>query len=169
MSTKRVIKIKKTVAAGLDELPTVPIVPKVFKIKKSLPVPPPPPHGLALTLASEAFEALREYRADHDEPISNDDIVWFQAELDAEKKDHDEFWSRCGVTKALMEATINGITDEVALMKIELDAKAAQKKLPIRKEDIGPMPTHGTPEFWAWCHKRKKLRLQEEAAAAANH
>ena len=29
------------------------------------------------------------------------------------------------------------------------------------------MPTQGTPEFWAWCMKRKKLRLQKEAEIIA--
>jgi hypothetical protein len=46
-------------------------------------------------------------------------------------------------------------------------AKQQEKKLPILESDIGPMPAYGTGEFWAWCHKRKQLKLQKEAAIIA--
>jgi hypothetical protein len=29
------------------------------------------------------------------------------------------------------------------------------------------MPDYGTKEFWAWCHKRKKLKEQKDAAIIA--
>ena len=60
-----------------------------------------------------------------------------------------------------MEATMRGVTDEIALIKIEMEAKKKQKTLPIRESDIGPMPTYGSPEFWAWCRKRKQLKEQK--------
>ena len=136
----------------------------VIKLKKPLlPVPPPPPYGYALTKAGEAFEALREYYETRDEPIPQADLRWYQDELEQEKKDHIEFWSYCAITEAIMEATMRGVTDEVTLMKIEMEAKKKQKTLPIRDSDSGPMPSYGTPEFWSWCRKRKQLKEQKEA------
>lgn len=187
---QRVIKLKKTVHFALAVMEPKPIrviklkkqmsiamaspVRRVIKLKKQEPllsVPPPPPLGIALTQIAEAFEAIREYYAIRGEPIPQEDLKWYQTELALEKKEMDEFWQRCSVTKAIMEETMKsyttGLVDEVALMKVEVEAKALQKSLPIRKEDIGPMPSYGTPEFWGWCHKRKKLRLQEEAAIIA--
>jgi len=137
----------------------------VIKLKKPLlAVPPPPPYGYALTKAGEAFEALREYYETKDEPIPQADLRWYQEELDLEKKDHIEFWSYCAITEAIMEATMRGVTDEITLMKIEMEAKKKQKLMPIRESDIGPMPTYGSPEFWAWCRKRKQLKEQKEAS-----
>lgn len=138
----------------------------VIKLKKPLlAVPPPPPYGYAITKAGEAFEALREYYETRDEPIPQSDLRWYQQELEQEKKDHIEFWSYCAITEAIMEATMRGITDEIALMKIEMEAKKRQKTLPIRESDIGPMPSYGTPEFWSWCRKRKQLKEQKEASS----
>lgn len=137
----------------------------IIKLKKPLlTVPPPPPYGYALTKAGEAFEALREYYETRDEPISQADLRWYQEEIEQEKKDRIEFWSYCAITEAIMDATIRGINDEVTLMKIEMEAKKKQKSMPIRESDIGPMPTYGSPEFWAWCRKRKQLKEQKEAS-----
>ena len=170
---RRVIKLKKQMPMDTPMAMASPVR-RVIKLKKQEPllsVPPPPLLGIALTQIAEAFEAIREYYAIRGEPIPQEDLKWYQTELALEKKEMDEFWQRCSVTKAIMEETMKsyttGLVDEVALMKVEVEAKALQKSLPIRKEDIGPMPSYGTPEFWAWCHKRKKLRLQEEAAIIA--
>ena len=134
----------------------------VIKLKKPLlAVPPPPPYGYAITKAGEAFEALREYYEARDEPIPQADLRWYQEEIEQENKDHAEFWSYCAITEAIMEATMRGVTDEIALIKIEMEAKKKQKTLPIRESDIGPMPTYGSPEFWAWCRKRKQLKEQK--------
>lgn len=174
---QRVIKIKKAVVIeqvrrviklkSVQPLPQPQAVRQVFKLKTKLPVPPPPLYGIALTPLAEAFEAIREYYALRDESVPQEDLKWYQAELEAEQKEMDEFWMRCAVTKAIMEATMNGITNEIALMKVQMEAKAIQKSQPLRKEDLGPMPSYGTPEFWGWCQRRKKLRLQEEAAIIA--
>jgi hypothetical protein len=170
---RRVIKLKKQIPSP-ETIPIPATIRRTIKLKKQGPllsVPPPPPHGLALTPLAEAFEAIREYYAIRGQQIPQEDLKWYQTELALEKKEMDEFWQRCSVTKAIMEETMKSYTtgkiDEIALMKVEIEAKALQKSLPIRKEDIGPMPSYGTPEFWAWCHRRKKLRLQEEAAIIA--
>ena len=134
----------------------------VIKLKKPLlAVPPAPPYGYALTKAGEEFEALREYYETRDEPIPQADLRWYQEEIEQEKKNHIEFWSYCAITEAIMEATMHGITDEIALIKIEMEAKKKQKTLPIRESDIGPRPTYGSPEFWSWCRKRKQLKEQK--------
>ena len=138
----------------------------VIKLKKSLPIPPLPPYGITLTATQEAFEILREYYALRNEPIPQEDIKWYNAELITEAKEFDDFWERCCVTKAIMESVMRG-DDEIAMIKVEMAAKAIQKTQPIRAEDIGPMPSYGTPDFWAWCSKRKKLRLQKDAAIIA--
>ncbi len=158
---KRTFKVKKSVEPVQPEEQV-----KVIKTKKVLPVPPPPPHGIGLTLASEAFEAIREYYAERDEAIPNEEIKWYEAELIAEKREYNEFWDRCCVTRAIMDAVLRG-EDEIGLIKAEMDAKALEKKQPIRKEDIGDMPAYGTPEFWSWCRKRKLLKQQEDAAIIA--
>jgi hypothetical protein len=46
-------------------------------------------------------------------------------------------------------------------------AQIEEKKKPIKETDLGPMPSYGTQEFWAWCMKRKKIRLQKEAEIIA--
>ena len=158
---KRTFKVKKSVEPVQPEEQV-----KVIKTKKALPVPPQPPHGIGLTLASEAFEAIREYYAERDEAIPNEEIKWYEAELIAEKREYNEFWDRCCVTRAIMEAIFRG-EDEIGIMKAEMAAKALEKKQPIRKDDIGAMPPYGTPEFWAWCRKRKLLKEQQDAAIIA--
>ena len=136
----------------------------IIKLKNSLlPTPPQPHPGLYLTKTMEAFEAMREYYESRDWPIPQADIKWYHEELEKERKDNEEFWAYCAVTKATMEGVLRGDTDWV----IQVAANAAMQKvktLPIKQEDIGPMPEYGTKDFWAWCNKRKKLKEQKEAS-----
>ena len=154
---KKVLKLKK---AEKEVKPK-----KVFVLKNALPVPPPP-LGVYVTKAMEAFENIREYCLMNGQPISQADIKWYHEELALEKKEFDEFWERCSVTKAVCDAIARG-DDMDAVLLAEAKAKLTEKKEPIRESDIGEMPAHGTREFWAWCMKRKQLRLQKEATSAA--
>jgi hypothetical protein len=188
---KKVLKLKKplvavvaqvTQVAQVAQVPEVAKTPKILKLKKpSITVPPavtqkkvlilkglpvPPIPTGPLTKAMEAFEALREYYGSRDEPIPQSDIKWFHAELEQEKKDYTEFWADCSVTKATLDAIYRGATEDEIDMAVA-KAQIEQKKKPIKETDIGPMPSYGTQEFWAWCHKRKKLRLQKEAEIIA--
>ena len=167
---KKVLKLKKTVAAlepvaePVAALEPVQEKPKKVLVLKGLPVPPVPT-GL-LTKAMEAFEELREYYSSRDEPIPQADIKWFHAELEQEKKDDEAFWAECSVTKAYLDALYRGCTEDeidIAVAKAQIE----EKKKPIKETDLGPMPAYGTPEFWAWCMKRKKIRLQKEAEIIA--
>jgi hypothetical protein len=52
----------------------------------------------------------------------------------------------------------------------ELAEQEAKKKEPVKElaaDDPGPMPEYGTKEFWAWCWRRKAIRLAKEAAIIA--
>lgn len=155
-TTRKVFKIKKPV----DEKP-------VIKLKNPLLEPPPrPAPGLYMTHAMEAFENIREYCEAMDSPISQADIIWYREELEREKKELDEFWERCAVTKACMEGVLRG-DDEWTIQLAENVAKQKVKELPIQENDIGPMPEYGTKDFWIWCHKRKQLKAQKDAAIIA--
>jgi hypothetical protein len=103
-------------------------MPKVLKI--------PPVNLSPSTLTEEAFENVREWRRTHNEKITKEDLEWYYADLEQEKKDAEAF-------KAALEAPVKP------------------------EDDLGPMPSHGTPEFWSWCRKRKEIRLQKEAAIIA--
>jgi hypothetical protein len=93
-------------------------------------------------------------------------IKWYHEELAQEKKEYDEFWARCAVTKACIEGSLRGDDDWTITLAMNA-AKQAEKKLPILESEIGEMPPHGTGEFWAWCRKRKLLKEQKEAAIIA--
>ena len=173
----RVIKIKKLVP-----LPVLQSVKRVIKVKKpaciepvtqrrvikisNLPVPPIPGPSVYLTKAMEAFESIRDYYTQRGLPIPQSDIKWFHAELVQEKKEYDEFWTRCASTKACIEGTLRGDDDWTITLAMNA-ARQAEKKMPILETDIGPMPEYGTAEFWAWCRKRKLLKQQKEAAIIA--
>jgi hypothetical protein len=171
----RVIKLKKLVQIIVKPaLQQVEVVkkpestvkqPRVIKIS-SLPVPPIPDSGVYLTKAMEAFESIREYYTQRNLPISQSDIKWFHAELKREKEEFDEFWARCASTKACIDGTLRGDDDWTITLAMNA-ARQLEKKMPILDTDIGPMPDYGTGEFWAWCHKRKKLKEQKEAAIIA--
>ena len=161
---KIVLKLKKPAVT----LPAaVPVKEKVvLKLKKTLPVPPPPAPGVYVTKAMEAFEAVREYYQMRGQIIPQEDIKWYQEELIQEKKEMDEFWERCAETKANMDCVLRGDDEWTTALAINA-ARQKVKALPVRAEDIGPMPEYGTREFWAWCHKKKKLKEQKEAAIIA--
>jgi hypothetical protein len=167
---RRVIKVKKLVPleepAPVPVTVTAPKAPRTIKVKKSLPIPPPPAVGVYVTKAMEAFEALREYYRLQEAPIPNEDITWYHEELAREAAEMKAFWEDCNVTKAVSDAVFRGATDD-ELFLVEAKAKLTEKKRPVSEEDIGEMPAHGTKEFWAWCMKRKQLRLQKEAAIIA--
>jgi len=156
---KRVIKIKN--ATPLEPVKQ----PRIIKIS-SLPVPPIPGPSDYLTKAMEAFESIREYYTQRGLRIPQSDIKWFYEEQKREKAEYDEFWTRCATTKAFIDGILSGHDDRAISVAIKA-AREAEKKMPILETDIGPMPNYGTQEFWAWCHKRKKLKEQKEAAIIA--
>jgi hypothetical protein len=164
----KVFKLKKAPVAVPEPLPE-PVAAqvkgpkKVFTLSKKLPIPT---FTEPLTKAMEAFEALREYYESRNETIPQADIKWIHEELEQEKKADKEFWDDCPVTKAHLDAICRGATQdelEVAVAKAQIE----EKKRPIKDTDLGPMPAYGTQEFWIWCHKRKQIRLQKEAAIIA--
>ena len=139
--------------------------PKVI-VLSLLPVPPPPAPGTYVTKAMEAFEILREYYDIIESPIPQADIKWYYEELALEKKEDKEFWERCAVLKAVSECVFRG-ADDWTTQLAENAAIQKVKALPVQEGDIGPMPEYGTKDFWAWCHKRKKLKEQKDAAIVA--
>lgn len=161
---KTIIKLKKPLV--LEQEPEKKKT--IIKLKKTrtLPIPPPPAPGSYITKAMEAFEAIREYYTLRGQDIPDEDIKWYQEELVQEKKEMDEFWERCGETKANMEGVLRGDDDWTISLAVNA-ARQKVKTLPIQESDIGPMPDYGTKDFWAWCHKRKKLKEQKEAAIIA--
>ena len=136
----------------------------ILKLKKK--VPPPPAPGVYITKAMEAFEAIREYYTLRGQQIPDADIKWYEDELIQEKKEMDEFWERCAETKANFDCIIRGDDEWTTALAINA-ARQKVKALPIQEGDIGPMPEYGTKDFWAWCHKRKKLKEQKDAAIVA--
>ena len=154
------------VAAPIQEVLPQAVVKRSIKIKKGLPVPPPPAAGVYITKAMEAFEAMREYYETRDLPIPDEDIKWYHEELVREEAEMKAFWDDCCVTRAVMEAVARGATDDEIWMA-EAKAKLTEKKKPLTEADLGEMPAYGSPEFWAWCRKRKQIRLEKEAAIIA--
>jgi len=176
---KTVLKVKKpTVATPVA--PPEPVAPSepvaapepvqakktILKVKKKLPIPPPPAPGVYVTKAMEAFEAIREYYATRGQQIPEADIKWYQEELVQEKKEMDAFWERCAETKVNMECVFRGDDEWTTQLAVNA-ARQKVKALPIQESDIGPMPEYGTRDFWTWCHKRKKLKEQKDAAIVA--
>jgi hypothetical protein len=161
--TKAVIKLKKKPEPVPEPVPEPETKKKAITLSKKLPIPT---FTEPLTKAMEAFEALREYYELRNEPIPQSDIKWIYEELEQEKKADAEFWADCPVTKAHLDAIYRGATQdelEIAVAKAQIE----EKKKPIKDTDLGPMPSYGTQEFWIWCHKRKQIRLQKEAAIIA--
>ena len=125
----------------------------VLKLKPELAIPQP----AYISMTVEVFMIMQEYYSILDEPIPRSDIQWYIDELKREKEVEDIFWDNCSVTRAFLNASIAGDDVDVAVAL----ARIAEKKKPIKESDIGEMPAYGSPEFWAWCRKRKQFRLQQ--------
>lgn len=161
--------IPEPIVKPLEIVVAEPIKPRkriIIRLKNKLAVPPPPAPGVYVTKAMEAFEAIREYCVLKNRPISDQHIQWYHDELLREKKEIDEFWERCAETKVNMECIMRGDDDWKTALALNA-VRQKVKALPIQEGDIGPMPEYGTKDFWAWCHKRKKLKEQKEAAIVA--
>jgi len=127
---------------------------KVVKLR----VPPVDPNPMTLT--GQIFEEIRTWRLNHNEAITKEDLQWYYDALEQDKKDEIQFFEANPTVKAMIDSIIEGKTEE------ERD-KAENS---VRKEDpndLGPMPSYGTPEFWSWCRRRKQIRLEKEAAIIA--
>jgi len=155
-----VIKIKKS-----QQVEAAPLTkPKaVIKIKKGLPIPPYNPCPMSQT--AEAFEILRDYYASLDEPIPQDDLKWYYQAVEQDKKDLEQVFILNPTYKAMLDAVESGVTEEERFTA----EQEAKKNEPVKppSDDLGPMPEYGSGEFWAWCRKRKQIRLAKEAAIIA--
>ena len=147
---------------GLEIGPKVQVK-KLIKVKKGLPVPPVNPCPMSQT--AEAFEILREYHNERDEPIPQDDLKWYYEALEQDKKDEEQYWVANPTIKAMLDSVEQGLDDEQRLAA-EQEAKKREPVKP-QTDDLGPMPEYGSGEFWAWCRKRKAIRLAKEAAIIA--
>lgn len=136
---------------------------KAIKIKKGLPVPPVNPCPMGQT--AEAFEILREYHNERDESIPQDDLKWYYEAIEQDKKDEEQYWVANPTIKAMIDSIEQGLDDEQRLAA-EQEAKKREPVKP-QTDDLGPMPEYGSGEFWAWCRKRKAIRLAKEAAIIA--
>jgi hypothetical protein len=193
---KKVVRLKKAVTkpqveevSEAPKAPVAPVVPvapvaplapvapeapkapsaqkKAIILKKNLlPLPPVPPPTAHLTKTMEAFEAMREYYAALGQEPTQADIRWYLDELEVEKKELDAFWLENKVTKVVIDAICRGASLE-EIMDVETAAMSGVVPRPMTEADLGPMPAYGTGEFWAWCAKRKKIRLEKEAAIIA--
>jgi hypothetical protein len=158
-TVKRVIKIKAKEKDALVESK----IKRVIKIKKGLPIPPIDPCPISQT--AEAFEILREYYEEKEEPIPQSDLKWYYEAIEQDKKNMEELFTANPTIKAMLDSVEEGKSDE----QREIAEKEAKKKEPVKPEsdDLGPMPEYGSGEFWAWCRKRKAIRLAKEAAIIA--
>jgi len=184
---KKVVRLKKAVTKPqveeVPEAPKAPVAPvapmppeapkapsaqkKAIILKKNLlPLPPVPPPTAHLTKTMEAFEAMREYYAALGQEPTQADIRWYLDELEVEKKELDAFWLENKVTKVVIDAICRGASLE-EIMDVEAAAMSGVVPRQMTDADLGPMPAYGTGEFWAWCAKRKKIRLEKEAAIIA--
>jgi hypothetical protein len=159
---KKTIKIKKSPVQQEAVQEENVQVKRVIKLKKSLPIPRVNPFPVSNT--EEAFEILREYYSEKEEPIPQSDLKWYYDALEQDKKDMEKLWIENPTMKAMLDSVEQGYTDEQRLVA---EQEAKKKEPPKAADDIGPMPEYGSKEFWIWCHKRKALRLAKEAAIIA--
>jgi len=159
---KRVIKIKKQ---SVQEEPVKQEqVKRVIKLKKGLPIPPV--NLCPVSNTEEAFEILREYYAEKEEPIPQSDLKWYYEAIEQDKKDMEKLWIENPTMKAMLDSVEQGHTDEQRVIA-EQEAKKKEPVKQLAADDPGPMPEYGTKDFWAWCYKRKAIRLAKEAAIIA--
>jgi len=136
---------------------------KLIKVKKGLPVPPVNPCPIGQT--AEAFEILREYHLEREEPIPQDVLKWYYEAVEQDKKDEEQYWIANPTIKAMLDSVEQGLDEDQALLAQQEAKKKEPPKPP--SDDLGPMPEYGSGEFWAWCRKRKAIRLAKEAAIIA--
>ena len=115
---------------------------RTIKLKKSISLPPPADPNIHWTPAVEAMEIVREHFARLNEPVPEFDVDWCIKAIEAEKLEDPR----------AMPAWL-----AAAVANVEADPYAS----------LGPMPSHGTGEFWAWCRKRKAIRIEKEVAILA--
>ena len=163
---KRVIKLKKTAAVEIAEVPVaeapvveapvveapapvadVPVKKRALKMKKAAPLPPPPTRDEACwDKETDIIESVRRYYEEREEPIPATEVDFLFKMLEHMKTE-----------------------DPAAPPQWLVDAQKAIEERegadPYR--DLGPMPPHGTKEFWAWCWKRKALKAKHDAAILA--
>lgn len=154
MKVQRTIKVKKSVLEATR---------RIIKIKKGLPIPPV--NLCPISQTEEAFEILRDYCEFHEMPVSQGDLKWYYDAIDQDKKEMNEFWIANPTMKVILDSVSEGKSDEARF----LAEKEAKKREPVKADtgELGPMPEYGSGEFWAWCRKRKMIRLAKEAAIIA--
>jgi len=111
------------------------------------------------TATGQIFEEIRTWRLNHGEKITKEDLAWYYDALEQEKKDYEKFLEDNPTIREMLVAVAQGKTDE--------ERADAEKKVRKESSDLGPMPVYGSGEFWAWCRRRKEIRLAEEAAIIA--
>ena len=112
------------------------------------------------TESGQIFEQMRIWRVNHGEEITKEDVAWYNEALEQEKKDNEKFLDDNPTIREMLNAVAQGKTDE----ERDEAEKKVRKALP---EELGPMPSYGSSEFWAWCRRRKEIRLEKEAAIIA--
>lgn len=134
-----------------------------FKVVKVNALIVPPVNQNPSSLLEEAFENLREWRITHDEAITQEDLKWYYGELENEKQEATNYFTTNPGYKVLIDSVLQGYNDE----QLAAAESVVRKNAPETPDDPGPMPVYGSKEFWAWCHKRKMIRLKKEAAIIA--
>jgi hypothetical protein len=156
---RRVIKLKKTAPVATEAAPAPQEgakapqeapqkVKKTLKLKKpENPLPPPPATDPVFwDRDTEIIESVRQFYAERDEPVPVAEVDFLFKMLEHMKTE-----DPCAPPQWLVEA-----------------AKAAEAKEEADPyKDLGPMPPHGTKEFWSWCWKRKALKAKHDAAIIA--
>ena len=129
---------------------------------KAKPLTVPPVNLSPCSLTEEAFENIRQWRLDHGETPTQDDLKWYYNVIEIDKKEQETYFQENPTYKAMLDSVEKGYSDE----QRELAEKAVRKEEPL-SDDPGPMPEYGSKEFWAWCRRRKEIRLKKEAAIIA--
>jgi hypothetical protein len=131
-----------------------------LKFVKTKNIPPINLNPIGLT--AEAFENIREWRLNHGEDITKEDLDWYYEALEEDKKEELAYFSENPTYKVILDSVNQGHTD----IQRETAEASVRKEEPI-SDDPGPMPEYGSKDFWAWCRRRKEIRLKKEAAIIA--